>query len=317
MECWTCWREWPTAACSLLNLVECVAALPEDKRDLEQIKAAPCPVLVTDKDGDSHYELARPDQIHSRQRCGRSSLLFGLPQKAARPRFVCRRLILSASEDVGTGRPRRSALAVACQQAVGSWACRKVSSPSPSRGLSFPGPKKATPLCGLPQCRARVKLGSARPMPLHLRNPSTQMQKEWGYGKIQISPQLPRFLGGTALSAANWRAGAFTSPRDNGEEPRLSQWWRKIHKIKKTDEQSQSQHVDGVFLKIPHQQALPQPGSRAGALTACCPRSPLRPPFSGARSLALPPGLSGRCDDAAWVYASVWTADHGTHGLPH
>ena len=30
----------------------------------------------------------------------------------------------------------------------------------------------------------------------------------------------------------------FYMPRDNGEEPRLSQWWRKIHNIKKTDDWS-------------------------------------------------------------------------------
>ena len=34
------------------------------------------------------------------------------------PRFICRRLILSASEDVGLADPQALPLAVACQQAV-------------------------------------------------------------------------------------------------------------------------------------------------------------------------------------------------------
>ena len=83
-----------------------------------------------------------------------------------------------------------------------------------------------------------VKLNGARAVPLHLRNPSTQLQKEWGYGKEYKYPHnYPDSWVEQSYLPPELEGRRFYQPRDNGEEPRLSQWWRKIHKIKKTDDQ--------------------------------------------------------------------------------
>ena len=106
---------------TLLNLVEYVAALPEDVRDLEHIKAALPEVLIRhDKDGDNHYELASA-LIKSIRGSDVDAALYYLAcllEGGEDPRFVCRRLILSASEDIGLADPDALGLAVACQQAV-------------------------------------------------------------------------------------------------------------------------------------------------------------------------------------------------------
>lgn len=208
MRCWTCWREWPTATpASLLNLVEYVAALPEDKRDLEQIKAALPEVLVRhDKDGDSHYELASA-LIKSIRGSDVDAALYYLAcllEGGEDPRFVCRRLILSASEDVGLADPRRSALAVACQQAVEFVGMPEGFIPLAETVvyLALARKSNASYAAYLNAAReVKAQRRTARP-PASAQSFHTNAEGMGLRQGIQISPQLPRFLGGTALSAA-------------------------------------------------------------------------------------------------------------------
>ena len=74
----------------------------------------------SDKDGDSHYEYASA-LIKSIRGSDPDAALYYLAcllEGGEDPRFICRRLILSASEDVGLADPQALPLAVACQQAV-------------------------------------------------------------------------------------------------------------------------------------------------------------------------------------------------------
>lgn len=228
---------------SLLNLVEYVAALPEDKRDLEQIKAALPEVLIRhDKDGDSHYELASA-LIKSIRGSDVDAALYYLAcllEGGEDPRFVCRRLILSASEDVGLADPGALPLAVSCQQAVEFVGMPEGFIPLAETVVYLALARKSNASYAAYLNAAReVKLNGARPVPLHLRNPSTQLQKEWGYGKEYKYPHnYPDSWVEQPYLPPELEGRRFYQPRDNGEEPRLSQWWRKIHKIKKTDEQS-------------------------------------------------------------------------------
>ena len=226
---------------TLLNLVEYVAALPSDLREIEHIKAALPEVLVRhDKDGDNHYELASA-LIKSIRGSDVDAALYYLAcllEGGEDPRFICRRLILSASEDVGLADPNALQLAVACQQAVEFVGMPEGFIPLAETVtyLALARKSNATYAAYL-NAQREIKLSGSHPVPLHLRNPSTQMHKEWGYGKEYKYPHnypdswiqqtyLPQELEGRR----------FYQPRDNGEEPRLTQWWRRLHKIKKTEE---------------------------------------------------------------------------------
>ena len=226
---------------TLLNLVEYVAALPADLQELEHIKAALPEVLVRhDKDGDNHYELASA-LIKSIRGSDVDAALYYLAcllEGGEDPRFICRRLILSASEDVGLADPTALSLAVSCQQAVEFVGMPEGFIPLAETVTYLAMARKSNAsYAAYLNAQREIKLNGPRPVPLHLRNPSTQLQKEWGYGKEYKYPHnypdswveqyyLPQGLEGRR----------FYQPRDNGEEPRLSQWWRKIHKIKKTED---------------------------------------------------------------------------------
>ena len=226
---------------TLLNLVEYVAALPDDRRDLEHIKAALPEILIRhDKDGDNHYELASA-LIKSIRGSDVDAALYYLAcllEGGEDPRFVCRRLILSASEDVGLADPNALGLAVACQQAVEFVGMPEGFIPLAETVTYLALAKKSnTSYAAYLNAAREVKLNGARPVPLHLRNPSTQLQKEWGYGKEYKYPHnYPESWIEQSYLPQELEGRRFYQPRDNGEEPRLSQWWRKLHKIKKTDE---------------------------------------------------------------------------------
>ncbi|MBQ4325805.1 MAG: AAA family ATPase, partial [Mailhella sp.] len=103
---------------SMLNLVEYVSGLPEEQRTLEGVqKVMPEMVARHDKDGDSHYELASA-MIKSIRGSDPDAALYYLAcllEGGEDPRFICRRLILSASEDVGLADPHALTMAVSCQ----------------------------------------------------------------------------------------------------------------------------------------------------------------------------------------------------------
>ena len=226
---------------TLLNLVEYVGALPEDRRDLEHIKAALPEVLIRhDKDGDNHYELASA-LIKSIRGSDVDAALYYLAcllEGGEDPRFVCRRLILSASEDVGLADPDALGLAVACQQAVEFVGMPEGFIPLAETVTYLALAKKSNAsYAAYLNATREVKLNGTRPVPLHLRNPSTQLHKEWGYGKEYKYPHnYPESWIEQSYLPTELEGRRFYQPRDNGEEPRLSQWWRKLHKIKKTDE---------------------------------------------------------------------------------
>lgn len=225
---------------TLLNLVEYVAALPQDRRELEQVRAALPEILIRhDKDGDSHYELASA-LIKSIRGSDVDAALYWLAcllEGGEDPRFVCRRLILSASEDVGLADPDALRLAVACQQAVEFVGMPEGFIPLAETVVYLAMARKSnSAYAAYLNAQREIRLNGARPVPLHLRNPATRLQREWGYGKDYKYPHN---------HAEGWVAQAylppelegrrFYQPRGNGEEPRLSQWWRRIHSIRLTD----------------------------------------------------------------------------------
>ena len=219
---------------TLLNLVEYVAALPEEQRDAESVRAALPEMLVRhDKDGDSHYEFASA-LIKSIRGSDVDAALYYLAcllEGGEDPRFICRRLILSASEDVGLADPAALPLAVACQQAVEFTGMPEGFIPLAETTVYLALARKSNSSYAAYLNAAReVRQSGPLPVPLHLRNATTPLQKEWGYGKEYRYPHnyadswvrqdyLPPEL-------ADRR---FYQPRDNGAEPRLAQWWRQIH----------------------------------------------------------------------------------------
>lgn len=214
---------------TLLNLLEHAASLPEDARSLEAIQERlPELLLRHDKSGDSHYELASAliKSIRGSDPDAAVYYLACLLTGGEDPRFVCRRLVLSASEDVGLADPQALPLAVACLQAVESIGMPEGFIPMAQTAVYLAlAPKSNSTYLAYHAAQAHLKKHGPAPVPLHLRNAATALQKEWGFGKGYKYPHnfpgawveqqyLPDAVAGTR----------FYHAKDQGAEPLLNGW---------------------------------------------------------------------------------------------
>jgi putative ATPase len=217
---------------TLLNLLEYVSAMPEDKRHTEQIKnVLPELVMRHDKDGDSHYEIASA-LIKSIRGSDPDAALYYLAcllEGGEDPRFVCRRLILSAAEDVGLADPQALPLAVSCQHAVEFVGMPEGFLPLAETCVYLALAKKSNSAYSAYLNAAKMVRGEgARPVPLHLRNASTRLQKEWGFGGGYLYPHnYPDGWVKQDYLPAEAKGRRFYQPKNLGEETRLSAWWKK------------------------------------------------------------------------------------------
>jgi putative ATPase len=220
---------------TLLNLMEYAAALPEDKRTSEGLREAlPEMRLRHDKAGDSHYELASA-LIKSIRGSDPDAALYYLAcllEGGEDPRFVCRRLILSASEDVGLADPYALPLAVACQQAVEFVGMPEGFIPLAETCVYLAvTPKSNSTYAAYRAVQQEIKRSGRLAVPMHLRNPSTKLQKDWGFGEGYKYPHnFPGAWVRQQYLPDGLRNASFYQPKDQGAESRITAWWRRLRK---------------------------------------------------------------------------------------
>lgn len=220
---------------SMLNLVEYIAQLPPESREPDKLKAAlPDVIARHDKNGDSHYELASA-MIKSIRGSDVDAALYylaSLLEGGEDPRFVCRRLILSASEDVGLADPNALPLAVSCQQAVEFVGMPEGFIPLAETVTYLAlAPKSNSTYAAYLAAAQEIKTHGRKPVPLHLRNPSTKLQKEWGYGKGYLYPHnYPEGYVPQQYLPDDLAGRRFYQQREQGVEPRLTAWLARARK---------------------------------------------------------------------------------------
>ena len=108
----------------LLNLLELsVNVLPPDSRIIAKEtvkKVAASNPLMYDKDGEQHYDLISA-MIKSVRGSDSDAALYWMARMLAGgedPKFIARKLIISASEDIGLANPNAMLIADACFEAV-------------------------------------------------------------------------------------------------------------------------------------------------------------------------------------------------------
>lgn len=217
---------------TLLNLVEYVSGLPEDQCTLAGVqKVMPEMVARHDKDGDSHYELASA-MIKSIRGSDPDAALYYLAcllEGGEDPRFICRRLILSASEDVGLADPHALPMAVACQQAVEFVGMPEGYIPLAETTVYLAlAPKSNSTYAAYHNVTREIKNNGMQPVPLHLRNAVTKMQKQWGYGRdYQYPHNFPGAWVDQEYLPETVVARRYYQCKDQGDEPRLNAWHRR------------------------------------------------------------------------------------------
>lgn len=215
---------------AMLNMVEYAAGLPQLDPDSLR-RALPEIVARHDRDGDSHYELASA-LIKSIRGSDVDAALYYLAcllEGGEDPRFVCRRLILSASEDIGLADPHALPMAVACQQAVEFTGMPEGFIPLAETVVYLALARKSNSTYAAYLAASReVRQNGPMPVPLHLRNATTGMQKAWGFGRDYKYPHAdPESWVAQTYLPEELAGKRFYQARQNGMEPALTSWWRK------------------------------------------------------------------------------------------
>jgi putative ATPase len=142
--------------------------------------------LRYDKGGEEHYNLisAFIKSLRDSDPDGALYWLARMLEGGEPPRFIARRMVILASEDVGNADPMALVVATAVAQAVefiGLPECKL----NLAQGVTYLAtcPKDNASYAGLLKAEQDAREHGNLPVPLHLRNAPTSLMQELGYGK--------------------------------------------------------------------------------------------------------------------------------------
>lgn len=174
-------------------------------------------ILLYDKSGDHHYDIisAFIKTIRASQPDAALYWLARMIEGGEDPKFIARRLIISASEDIGLANPNALLIANAAFDAV-----EKIGMPEGRIVLSqatiylATSPKSRSAYEAIGRAIQEVKSSGTLPVPLHLRNAPTKLMEELGYGKLD--PDNPTFMPKELTN------NTFYKPGENSREEKLN-----------------------------------------------------------------------------------------------
>ncbi|MBR5819806.1 MAG: replication-associated recombination protein A, partial [Alistipes sp.] len=173
----------------LLNVLDIVVGATEGKVTITDQYVTDClqqNIALYDKKGEQHYDVISAF-IKSVRGSDPNAAIYYLARMLAggeEPRFIARRLVILASEDIGLANPNALLLANACFDTV-----HKIGMPEARITLAettiylATSPKSNSAYMAINKALALVEKDTTnRPVPLHIRNAPTKLMAEAGYG---------------------------------------------------------------------------------------------------------------------------------------
>lgn len=174
----------------LLNIIEILHnAQPEGtliiNNDIVTTRLQQNP-LAYDKNGELHYDIISAF-IKSIRGSDPDAAIYWLARMIAAgedPKFIARRLVISASEDIGLANPNALLLANACFDTIHKigWPEGRIPLAETTIYLAT-SPKSNSAYNAINKALELVEKTGNLPVPLHLRNAPTKLLKELDYGK--------------------------------------------------------------------------------------------------------------------------------------
>ena len=215
----------------LLNIIELVTnsgvRVIDNETVTKQLQQNP---VAYDKDGELHYDIISAF-IKSIRGSDPDAALYWLARMIAAgedPKFIARRLVISASEDIGLANPNAMLVANACFDTL-----QKIGWPEGRIPLAMAtvylatSQKSNSAYLAINQALELVEKTGNQPVPLHLRNAPTQLMDELGYGRDYLYSHdfpnhfvkqqfMPDELQGTKL----WHA------QGSPQEQKMAEWMK-------------------------------------------------------------------------------------------
>lgn len=215
-----------------LNLLEIFVQTAESEpvvlTDEAVTQVAQTRVAMYDKSGEQHYDIisAFIKSVRGGDPNGAVYWLARMLEGGEDVKFIARRLIILASEDIGNANPNALLLATTCFDAV-----HKIGMPEARIILSqtttylATSPKSNAAYQAINEAMHLVKNSPDYPVPLHLRNAPTKLMKQMGYGDgYKYSHSYQGAEGNQEYLPEEIKGTSFYKPKDIGSERNLKRF---------------------------------------------------------------------------------------------
>ena len=222
----------------LLNIIELVTnsgvKVIDNETVTKQLQQNP---VAYDKDGELHYDIISAF-IKSIRGSDPDAALYWLARMVAAgedPKFIARRLVISASEDIGLANPNAMLVANACFDTL-----QKIGWPEGRIPLAMAtvylatSQKSNSAYLAINQALELVEKTGNLPVPLHLRNAPTKLMDELGYGEgYQYAHDFPnhfvkqQFMPDVLQGTKLWQV------QGSPQEQKMAEWMRFLWDNKK------------------------------------------------------------------------------------
>ena len=224
------------SALNLLQLTVSSANNPTGRPRLDKAlleKTLQNRTLLYDKTGEEHYNLMSALHKSMRNSDPDASVywLARMVEAGEDAKYIARRLIRFASEDIGNADPQALTIAVAAKDAV-----HFIGMPEGNTALAqaaiylATAPKSNAVYSAYGAAAETAKNDVASPVPLHLRNAPTKLMKQLDYGKgYQYAHHEPDAVASMDCLPDNLKGREFYQPTDYGFEKEIRKrlaWWK-------------------------------------------------------------------------------------------
>lgn len=218
------------AASGVLAGVARTITLKDAERAVQQA------AIVYDKDGDQHYDVisAFIKSVRGSDPDAALHYLARMLEAGEDPRFVARRLMILASEDIGMADPSALQTAVAAAQAVAM-----VGMPEASIILAHAtihaalAPKSNAVVVGIGEATADVRSGGIGRVPVHLRDAHYPGARQLGHGTEYVYPHdVPGGVAAQEYLPEDLRGRRYYRPTRHGAEAAWSDVAARIEELR-------------------------------------------------------------------------------------
>lgn len=200
-------------------------------------------LAVYDKNGEQHYDIVSAF-IKSMRGSDPNAAIYWLARMVEGgedPKFIARRMVILAAEDIGLANPNALLLAQACFDAINltGWPESRIILAETVIYLAT-SPKSNAAYMAIENALAAVRETGDLPVPLHLRNAPTGLMKDLGYGKDykyahsysgNFTPD--NFMPGELKGSLFYEPG--DNPREEETARRLGNMWKGVYNYGKDD----------------------------------------------------------------------------------
>lgn len=222
----------------LLNILDLVIAADlsdkvviTDAMVTERLQENP---VAYDKGGEMHYDIISAF-IKSIRGSDPDAAIYWLARMVAGgedPKFIARRLVISAAEDVGLANPNALLLANACFEALHKigWPEGRIVLAETTVYLAT-SPKSNSAYMSIDEAIALVNETGNLPVPLHLRNAPTKLMKELDYGKdYKYAHSFENNFVEQDYVPKEIKGRRFWKPQQNPSENKIVEYMKKLWK---------------------------------------------------------------------------------------